>query len=110
MGLTLSEFARARGPIPAIGIIGRGYVVPNISITAEFSGLKVPGIGEDERRPDEPKYKARYFDFDLYGTVNFTDNFGAQLGYRSFDVEYKVEEDEGDLVLKGLYFGGVVRF
>jgi len=42
--------------------------------------------------------------------VNFTDNVGAQGGYRSFDVIYKVENDNGDLQLKGLYFGGVLRF
>jgi hypothetical protein len=110
LGFELEEFAEARAPVPAIGVIGRVYVVPNISITGEFSGIKVPGIGEDERRPDEPRYKANYFDFDLYGTVNFSDHFGAQAGYRSFDVFYKIEDDEGELALKGLYFGGVVRF
>jgi hypothetical protein len=104
------EFVRARAPIPALGGIGRVYVAPNISITGEFTAFKVPGIGEDDDRPEEPKYKARYFDFDLYGTVNFTDNFGAQAGYRSFSVLYKVDDDEGDLVLKGLYIGGVARF
>lgn len=97
-----SEFIRARAPIPAIGLIGRVYVARNISITGEFGGIKVPRIDEE--------YEAKYFDFDLYGSVNFTDNFGAQLGYRSFDVFYKFEDDEGELNLKGLYFGGVVRF
>ena len=98
-----TEFVRARAPIPAIGVIGRVYVVPNISITGEFSGIKLPeSIDED--------YAAKYFDFDLYGTVNFTDNVGAQLGYRSFDVFYRVEDDEGELKIKGFYFGGVVRF
>jgi hypothetical protein len=96
------EFVRARAPIPAIGIIGRVYVVPNISITGEFSGIRLPDIDED--------YKAKYFDLDIYGTVNFTNNVGVQGGYRSFDVFYKVESDEGDLKLKGIYFGGVVRF
>jgi len=37
--LGLEEFARAQAPIPAIGIIGRVYPVPNISITGEFSGF-----------------------------------------------------------------------
>lgn len=97
-----SEFVRARAPIPAIGLIGRVYVAPNISITGEFGGIKIPRIDEE--------YEAKYFDFDLYGSVNFTDNFGAQLGFRSFDVFYKFEDDEGELNLKGLYFGGVVRF
>jgi hypothetical protein len=98
-----TEFIHARAPIPAIGIIGRGYVTPNISITAEFSGFKLPeSIDED--------YRARYYDFDIYGTVNFTNNLGAQAGYRSFNVFYKVDEDEGQLNLKGLYFGAVARF
>jgi hypothetical protein len=98
-----AEFVEARAPIPAIGAIGRVYVAPNISITAEFSGIKLPeSINED--------YRAKYFDVDVYATVNFTDHFGAQAGYRSFDVYYKVEKDEGELLLKGLYFGGALRF
>jgi hypothetical protein len=98
-----NEFVHARAPIPAVGVIGRVYVVPNISITGEFSGFKLPeSIDED--------YSAKYFDFDLYGTVNFSDHFGAQAGFRSFDVFYRVDQDEGELKLKGLYFGGVVRF
>jgi hypothetical protein len=98
-----TEFVHARAPIPSIGAIGRAYVAPNISVTAELSGIKLPeSINED--------YRAKYFDFDLYGTVNFTNNVGAQVGYRSFDVFYKVKGDEGELNLKGPYFGGVVRF
>jgi len=98
-----TQFVHARAPIPAIGLIGRVYVAPNISITGEFGGFKLPeGIDED--------YRAKYYDFDLYGTVNFSDNFGAQVGYRSFDVFYKIDQDEGALVMKGLYFGGVARF
>ncbi len=97
------EFVHAQAPIPAIGVIGRGYVAPNISITAEFSGFKLPeSIDED--------YRANYFDFDLYGTVNFNDHVGGQVGYRRLTVFYKIDDDEGDLKLKGLYFGGVVRF
>jgi hypothetical protein len=98
-----TEFARARAPIPAIGGIARVYVVPNISITGELSGIRLPeSINED--------YRAKYYDLDIYGTVNFSDHVGAQVGYRSFDVLYRVEQDAGDLKLKGLYFGGVVRF
>lgn len=98
-----TEFVRARAPIPALGAIGRVYVAPNISLTAEFSGFKLPeNIDED--------YRAKYFDFDIYGTVNISDHFGGQLGYRSFDVFYRVDTDEGELKLKGPYFGAVVRF
>jgi len=99
----VEEFVRARAPIPAIGAIGRVYVAPNISITGEFSGFRLPEGINDE-------YRGKFFDFDIYGTVNFSDNFGAQLGYRRFEVNYKVETDEGELQMKGPYIGGVVRF
>jgi hypothetical protein len=38
----LNEFASARAPLPALGGIGRFYVVPNISITGEVTGFKLP--------------------------------------------------------------------
>ena len=99
------QFTEAQAPIPAIGFIGRGYVAPNISITGEFSFFKLP-----EQAIESEDYSAKYYDFDLYGTVNFNDNVGAQVGYRSFDVYYKVKQDTGTLKLKGMYFGGVLRF
>src|SRR3954468_1931537 len=76
-----TEFVHARAPIPAVGFIGRGYVAPNISITGEFSFFPLPRDAFD-------RYKAKYYDLNLYGTVNFTDHFGAKGGYRSFDVFY----------------------
>jgi hypothetical protein len=100
-----SQFTEARAPIPAIGFIGRGYIVPNISITGEFTAFKLP-----EKALNSEDYSAKYYDYDIYGTVNFTDHFGAQVGYRSFDVFYKVKRDTGTLKLEGLYFGGVARF
>ena len=62
------------------------------------------------RRSTTIEYSGKYYDFDLYGTVNFTDHVGAQVGYRSFDVFYKVKRDTGTMTLKGLYIGGVARF
>ena len=94
---------RAQAPLPAIGGIGRIYVVPNISITGELDFLKIPEA-IDER------YQAHYWDFDLYGTVNFNDYVGAQIGYRSLDLGYVFENDHGDFKAKGIYFGGVVRY
>ena len=104
-GTTGTEFTEAKAPIPAVGFIGRGYVVPNISITGEFTFFKLP-----EKALNSEDYSGKYYDFDLYGTVNFTNNLGAQLGYRSFDVFYKVKKDNGTMKLKGVYFGGVARF
>jgi hypothetical protein len=49
-------------------------------------------------------------DFDLYGTVNFNEYAGVQLGYRNLDVNYLIKKDQGTFTMKGLYFGGVVRY
>lgn len=100
-----TEFTHARAPIPAIGGIGRVYVVPNISITGEFTAFKLP-----DKALDTTDYSGKYYDFDLYGTINFNNYVGAQIGYRSFDVFYKVRRDNGTMTLRGLYFGGVARF
>lgn len=104
-GLQDTEFTHARAPIPALGVIGRVYPAPNISITGEWTGFKLPDAASDT-----DKYGGKFYDFDLYGTVNFSDHIGAQLGYRSFDVYYKVKTDNGTMTLKGLYFGATARF
>ena len=101
----VAQFTEARAPIPAIGFIGRGYVAANISITGEFTAFRLP-----EKALNSDDYSAKYYDFDVHGTVNLTNNLGAQIGYRSFDVFYKVKRDTGTLNLKGYYFGGVARF
>jgi hypothetical protein len=98
-----AQFAHARAPIPALGGIGRFYVVPNISITGEVTGFKLPSS-------IDKRYGAHYVDVDIYGTVNFNNYVGAQLGYRSLDVFYLVKSDTGSLTLKGLYFGIVARY
>ncbi len=97
------EFTSQVAPIPTFGIAGRGYVAPNVSITGEWTFFKVPDdLSED--------YDGRYFDFDIYGTVNFNNYVGAQLGWRTIDVFYEADNDRGDLRFRGWYFGGVVRF
>jgi hypothetical protein len=100
------EFAHARGPIPAIGGIARVYVVPNISITGELTGVTDAWVPESVKGND----KAHYFDLDIYGTLNFTNNIGVKGGYKSVDVSYLIKSDQGSFVLKGLYFGAVLRY
>jgi hypothetical protein len=99
----VEEFIHAQAPIPAIGGIGRFYVVPNISITGELTGVKIPDS-------ISKKYKAHYADLDIYGTLNFTNNIGVQGGFRSVDVGYHVDSDTGSFVLRGIYFGVVARY
>jgi hypothetical protein len=100
-----SQFARARAPIPAIGGIARVYVAANVSLTGEITGFKLPKSVDRSNR-----YDARYVDFDVYSTLNFTNNVGVQGGYRSLDVGYRVKSDTGNLKLRGPYLAGVVRF
>jgi hypothetical protein len=95
-----AEYAHARAPVPAVGGIVRGYVASNVSITGELTWLKVTA-SEDT---------LRHVDFNLYGTVNFNDHAGVQLGYRKVNLQYEIDQDRGDLRLDGIYFGGVARF
>ncbi len=99
----VQEYAHAKAPIPSIGGIMRFYPVANISITGELTGITIPASLSEQ-------YNAHYADLDIYGTVNFSDNVGAKVGYRRLDVAYVIEKDTGNFVLKGLYFGVVARF
>ncbi len=92
----LTEFARARAPIPALGGIGRFYVVPNISITGELTAFTLPTTIEG-------RYGGHYVDLDIYGTVNFTKNVGLKGGYRLLDMYYLVKQDIGSFVMRGIY-------
>jgi hypothetical protein len=98
-----SEFARVSAPIPTIGVAGRGYIFRNLSVSGDFTLFRLPN-GEDD------DYKGNYYDFDVYSTLNFTNNVGVQFGYRTLDVGYTVDFDFGDLNMQGFYFMGVVRF
>lgn len=98
-----AEFTEQAAPIPTIGAVGRGYLTPNVAIGGEVTFFKIP-----ENLADE--YQGRYLDYDLYGLANFTNNVGAQIGYRSIDVSYAVDLDSGTLNFDGWYVAGIVRF
>ena len=99
------EFTQQVAPIPTFGFTGRGYVVPNVSITGDVSFFKVP-----EKLRDQFNGGGRYVDWDFYGTFNFTNNVGAQVGLKSIDVDYFHDLDAGNLNFTGWYFGAVARF
>ncbi len=103
---SLVEFTHAKAPVPSIGGIVRVYVVSNLSLTGELSGFDVKWLPNSLTKGDT----GHYTDLDLYATLNFTNNFGVQAGYRSFDVGYLVNTDSGSFTLKGLYFGAVARY
>jgi hypothetical protein len=98
-----TEYARAQAPVPAIGGIARVYPVPNVGVTFELTAFPLPRSVSDT-------YKLHYVDIDAYGTINFSRYVGAQLGYRSIDLNYLAKEDSGTLKLKGIYLGLVARY
>jgi hypothetical protein len=106
-----TELTDVSAPVPTIGMIARAYPHKTFSLTAEFTGFKVPGfIASKITDALDDDADAKVFDLDLYGTVNFGSHVGAQIGYRSLTADYLFDEDAGDLELKGWYFGGLVRF
>jgi hypothetical protein len=98
-----TETAERRAVIPTVGIGARGYPHRLFSITGEFTGFKMP-----ERFKDT--LSGKFTDLDLYGTISLGRNVAVQGGYRSVLVEYASDGDTGNLRLKGLYWGGSLRF
>jgi hypothetical protein len=99
----IDEFSEAKAPIPALGLIGRGYLLPNLAVTGEFTAFRLPDS-------EDRDYGGRYYDFDVYSTLNFSHNFGVTGGYRRLTLGYQVENDFGDFRMKGFYVMGVARF
>jgi hypothetical protein len=99
------EYNDVSAPIPSIGGVFRVYPVRYLAITTEYQYFNLPDNVDKAGR-----YDGKTIDFNLYGTINFTNNVGAQIGYRSMEVDYKVENDTGNFKLKGMYFGATVRF
>jgi hypothetical protein len=97
-----SEFTTAKAPLPAVGVVGRAYVVPNVAVNFEVTGFKLPDVDE--------RYQANYFDWDIYGTVNVTNNFGLQAGWRRMSTYLAIENDLGDLRFQGIWFGAALRY
>lgn len=96
------EFTQAKGPLPAVGIIGRAYPIKNASITAQISGIKVPDVS--------PDYKGSYSDTNIYGTYNINNYVGVQGGWKRITTDVLIKKDSGDTVFKGIWFGAVVRY
>ena len=49
-----NEFSSTKAPLPAIGVTGRAYVLPEVAINFEVTGFKLPDI--------DPRYQANYYD------------------------------------------------
>jgi hypothetical protein len=97
-----TEFTQAKGPLPALGIIGRAYPVKNLSITGQISGIKFPDVS--------PDYKGSYSDANIYGTYNINNYAGVQAGWKRVTTNVVIKKDSGNTLFKGIWFGAVVRY
>lgn len=98
----IDEFTSLKAPLPALGIVGRAYPLPQLALNFEVSGFKLPDV--------DPKYKADYFDWDVSGTFNVTNNVGVQMGWRKMTNFINIEKDLGDVRFQGLWFGAALRY
>jgi hypothetical protein len=100
------EYTSAKAPLPALGVVARGYVARNVALNFDLSGFKTPA--------SLSRYQANYFDWEISGTVNVTNNVGFQAGWRRvstlIDIETSGEHDGGDFKFQGLWFGLAVRY
>jgi len=98
--LTSTASTEQNAPVPTIGVAFRGFPVPMVAIGGEFSGLKI----------NHGTFDAKFIDFNVDGSVFFGKYLGAQAGYRAVTVDYVIDDDTGNLKLKGPWIGGLVRF
>ena len=98
------EFTTAVAPIPTIGIVGRGYISPEVAVNGEVSIFRVPDSLAKDR------FDGSYTDIDFNVTYNYNRFIGAVAGYRKLSVVYQFQRDSGALKFNGLYLGGVVRY
>jgi hypothetical protein len=98
----LEAFIAAKAPLPAIGIVSRAYVLPNVAVNFEVSGFRVPRFDEQT--------EATYAEWDVHGTFNLNEFIGVQVGWRRMTMFLSTNEDEGDLRFRGMWFGGALRY
>ena len=98
----LEALVVAKAPLPAIGVVGRGYVLPNVALNLEVSGFRVPRIDD--------QMEATYVEWDLHGTFNLNEFVGVQIGWRRMTTFLSTSDDEGDLRFRGMWFGGALRY
>lgn len=97
------EFRREKAPLPAIGIVGRAYPVPELAINFEMSTFQVP-------KDTIPNVEANYYDWDINGTFNATRFLGVQVGWRRLTNYLSIKKDIGDTKFQGMYVGGALRY
>jgi hypothetical protein len=99
----MTEFTKVSAPLPAIGIVGRAYPIPEVALNFEVSMFRVP-------EGSIPDVEANYYDWDIHGTVNLHRSVGLQVGWRRMTNFLIVEDDSADVKFQGLWFGAALRY
>ena len=102
-GRRRAQFTHAQAPIPPSASSAAATSSPTSRSPASSARSSCPSeaLSSDD-------YSAGYYDFDLYGTVNFTDHFGAQAGLPL--VRRVLQSEEGHrhaASMTASYFGGL---
>jgi hypothetical protein len=98
-----TEFTKVSAPLPAIGIVGRAYPIPELALNFEVSMFRVP-------EGSIPDVEANYYDWDIHGTINLHRSLGLQVGWRRVTNFLVIEDDSADVKFQGLWFGGALRY
>jgi hypothetical protein len=91
----------AEAPLPAIGVVTRAYLLPDLSATFEISGFRAPKINDNS---------GTYSDMELSATVDVTKGLGLSIGWRRLETDIRIKRDFGDLRFQGIWFGGAIRY
>lgn len=97
------ESVSATAWMPALGAFGRIYVLPDLAVNFDFTGFKTPKVNGSDLHDTQ-------WDWDLYGTINVTNNVGGQIGWRKSTTLLKIGDATGDMKFEGLWFGFVLRY
>ena len=98
--LSTTAATEQKAPVPTIGVAGRVYPHPLVAIGGEFTGMKV-AAGD---------FDGKFLDFDVNAAVTLGRVIAVQGGYRAVTVDYIIDDDTGDLKLKGPYIGATLKF
>jgi hypothetical protein len=93
--------------VPTVGLAARAYPHRMFSLSGDFNVEVTRFKGFDRLKTD---WDGKFVDFDVYGTVNLGRNFALHTGYRSIVVDYTSASDVANIRMKGMYWGGNVRF
>lgn len=99
----VSEFTAVKVPLPAIGVVGRAYVLRELALNFEVSTFQVP-------KDVLPNVEANYYDWNIGGTLNVSNYVGLEVGWRRMTNFLNVKKDTGDTKFQGLYFGAALRY